>query len=87
MTWTKNGNGNWDNSVGKQLGVPDTFYKITIEKISSKFGEKKSKFVVVAYGTNSRGHSVDFALQYFNTQEKAQDFAAKLAVLLNEQEE
>ena len=32
MIWTQDENGEWNSDKDRQLGVPDTFYKIAIEE-------------------------------------------------------
>ena len=83
MIWTQNGNGNWDHADGKQLGVPNTFYKIAIEEHRSHFDKDRVRYSVVALGTDERGYSQDFTLKSFKSRNAAQNFADNLAALLN----
>lgn len=87
MTWTKNGNGNWVFGDGRQLGVPDTFYLIAIEEKRSRFDKTRILYSVVSFGTNEHVYFQDLTLKRFKSREHAQNFADKLAALLNESED
>lgn len=87
MTWTKNGNGNWDYGDGKQLGVPYTFCQIAIEEHRSHFDKERVRYSVVVVGTDMRGYSQDFTLKFFNCRQDAQYFADQLAAFLNQMED
>lgn len=87
MIWTQDENGEWNSDKDRQLGVPDTFYKIAIEEKHSRFDKTRIRYSVITVGTDERGYYKDFTLKRFISRKHAQAFADKLAALLNKQEE
>ena len=83
MIWTQNGNGDWEHADGRQLCVPNTFYKIAIEKHQSYFDRSCVRYSVIALGTDEHGYSQDLTIKSFKSRNAAQNFADNLAALLN----
>ena len=76
---------NWVNHSA--LLEPNNIFSVEVQTCTSRFDKNRSpKYLVVANGVNSLSYRVELTIKTFDTPQKAADFAAKLAHLINEED-
>lgn len=74
---------NWVNHSA--LLEPNNLFAVEVQTCASRFDKNRPpKYLVVVHGINSLSSRVELTIKTFDTHQKAADFAAKLAHLINE---
>ena len=86
MKLTLTDDGKWRNEHAA-FGTGEPLFAVFVQENRSLFDKSRRRFSVVVDGLNDRNYRAELTLKSFDEREQAQEFAAKLAALLNEQED
>lgn len=86
MKLTLTDDGKWRNDHAA-FATGEPLFAVFVQENRSLFDKSRRRYSVVVDGLNDRNYLAELTLKSFGEREQAQAFAAKLAALLNEQED